>query len=296
MAEQDAGGSPAGGTATGGTAGAGSATDAGAQGAGTKGSAGSSDYTAKLAAGGDFAVREAVNQQSRADRAEDRARKAEEWLGSLSRFRDQGVTGDAVAEYVAKTSKWTNDPELMKRIEAWEKTGRFQNGRDDPDSFEDDLGNESGLSNEEAARIKALEGETARVSSQLARSELSNHLEEVFGHLELEPERKKDVIEKMQAQVMGWANDPNGRDAIARLSGPGGLKTVKALVFTELDPKEIVAASRGAELREKQRLRDHETDSLSGIGTTGNEPPPEFKDAAEAFRFAAERVGKTFPE
>ena len=282
----------AGGTA--GTAGPGQGSQPGQadEGAGSQGSPGSSDYLGQLRAGGDFAVREATAQQSRADKAEAKLTEQQTWFGQLDAWRTQGVSGDVIAQHLGRWTKISNDPALMKTIEAWESTGRLPGSSDLDDGEDLDEPDEGTRRRDE--RITANEGEVNRMAGIIAQDQVQKHTLSFFNEFAFGPDDQKAILDKLSAQVQTWTATPTGRQSIQALSGPGGEDTIRALALAAMPSKKIAEAAKAADLRVQEKVRGLATDGPSGLATTGEEPPPEFKGAnaaLDAFRWAGDQLG-----
>lgn len=268
----------------------GTGTDPGEQGARTGGSEGSQDYLGRIRGDADFAEREVRNQQSRADRAEAELRKHDSWLGKLRMYRDQGLGGDALFEHLERYAGWTSDQKLMHMIERYQQGGH----RGEPDMDEGGMDEEDEPQRQLRARFSEHDNELAGMSEILAQRAVTDHLDRLFGEYPFSPEKRKAIGEAIQKQVGSWSKDSAGRQSIRRLATPDGYETISALALSRVSREDIEHAIDQSRSLRKQRLQGLETDSPSGLGTKGDEAPPEFKGvnrALQAYQWFGERHG-----
>lgn len=255
----------------------------------------SSDYEARLRAGGDFALTEAKNQQSRADRAEGQVRELSQRIGSLEGYFDKGYDGNALASSLGTLETMLNHPQMGELVRSFVQTGTVSSGPRTGRSEE--LDDDDVLMTEEERKIQALEseiqdirGQLGQQGSTLGQQALTRHLESVAADLHLSGPKLEEVKAKLATTIQGWSTrGAAGRDALRNLQGADGTKTVRMLALDALGPDGLRELVRADLLRENQIRGDLSTDGPSAGMPGGGEPVPEFESAIDALRAAKSR-------
>jgi hypothetical protein len=263
------------------------ATDAGAEasaGDGAASESGSANYEQRLFNGGQFAVDQNKAYQSTADKAlagkksaEDETTKLVESMGQSKELIEQ-FGGDIVAQAVRNYINLRSSDELGKTIQSFETTGQLSKQR----------GNEQGADEDEyqtpeEIKIKALEARCDALSQgqsdrdvSVGRQQLKEHMATVFGELGLTEADKDSMESKTVKQFETWGASDVGRSAIKSMEGPGGLDTVRGMMYTHLSPDALRAAASNVDLQRQQGLDALATDGRPATYSRGTEAPPSF--------------------
>jgi len=150
----------------------------------------------------------------------------------------------------------------------------------------------------EEIKIEALERQLNSAEQRIGQAELGSgqqvlqqHLGEIRKELDIEPDVWARVEKKMAKQIVQWNSSAAGQQSIRGLGGQDGYTTVRALVYADLSPDEIAKGVNNAALRKSNQLGGLSTGGPSGSASMGNEPPPVFDTAKDAFDWAKAHPG-----
>lgn len=250
---------------------------------------GSTDYVGRIRSDPDFAEREALAHQSRADSAEAKLKTLGEWTGDLEKFKAQ-YTGSELAQFVDQYAAALNEPVLREAIQTFHATGKVkisQQGSNDTPADEDEYKSPEQIEIDTLKqKLATLEPRIAQQEAGVGQAVLKDHLVKIFGELELAPEVRDRVDKKLEGQLRTWAGSENGLETIRGLMTPNGHETVRALVYGSLTQKEIHEGVMNHALRTGNKLDALSTGGPSGEASSGQEPPPEFASAFKAMEWA----------
>jgi len=237
---------------------------------------GSGDYLERIRTDPEFAAREVVNHQSRADKADAERKALQEWRAALG----DGYANDtpdairrALDDYVAMRE----DEKVMAAIE------RARGSSSTTTSVTDDTDDE--YLSDEAREIKQLKATVASLESRLGQTEFSDgqqalntHMEQIRKDWGLPDEVFQKGSEATAAKIVAWKTRGGeaGRQAIESLKGPNGREVVEGIMIPAIGRKGLLQALDDRDRRSAERLSGLATDVPSGHASSGREPPPKF--------------------
>lgn len=239
------------------------------------------DYHARLRAGGDWTVQETISQQKRADDAERQLRETRQQLGKLGEVLKGGSwNGDQIADHLTTWQTLRSDPSRSAAIDAIVRGQVPQATVPSPQQDDDYVDPEVKALRQELAAIKGQVQEHTTFAGQQA---LSRNLDHVAAQWQLSPDQVEKVKGTLAQTITGWAGQPDGERAIRALMSPSGQETVEILAYKALGGFNGLMKVAEANLLRTHDLRhDMATDSPSGMAPRETPPPPVYKTTAEA--------------
>ena len=261
----------------------------GGVGSGANGDAGASpsgaDYEGRVRAGGDWSVAEVKNQQRRADQATEELRQLKSWVGTLSVYQQQGLTGDVLAQHL------DGYLDILAKPQGQQMIRKLQSGQVDSQPAPDDtyLTDEEKEIRSLKENVSRLEGRLAGQDASIGQQALLRHVGKVASEWNLSDTDRGAVADYLTQQVQTWSRQgETGLTAIRNLSSPEGWKTVEMLAIQKLGRERLSENLKAQLLRDQKTRSGLSTDSPSGIVPQSAAPPPVIQSTLEALRYARE--------
>ena len=253
-----------------------------------------SDYLARVQSDPSFARTEVTKHQSRADQAEASIRAQSEWFGELSRYKEQGFSGNDIASHLTNYSKVLADPRLGAVVNDFLKTGevsfRGHNNKSQGSAMNDEeeyLTDEQKEIRQLKAELSSIKGEISQNVAYSGQQALRGHFEKIASEMGLSGERFERVKKSLMEQVRAWSGAGDvGKSAIANLQTPQGEETVRVLMQKALPWNEVLEIAGEQYLRQKRARGELTTEGPSSLASSGTEPPPLHQSALDALAYA----------
>lgn len=237
----------------------------------------------------DFAWDEYRKVQSHASQQEAKVQKvaslvnAAELLGN----GDASVGSQQLLGLVDKAYRIDSDPAIKARVDG------ILNGTAPAEPTGDEYVDPDEEIRSLRQTVQELQNRTQSNEGEVLRTKVDRGFESYFRNnpfgTVLTAEERNELVDHVQSQVTGWLSNPNTRSAATGFND----KTVGTIATAWLEGKDgklAELAGRMSQQKERQR-QGFSTEVPSSVPSGAARDPSEFKDAAEAFRYAKERWG-----
>jgi hypothetical protein len=257
----------------------------------------SQDYLGQIRVGGDFAVQEVRQHQSRADKMEAENRRLVEFAGGangpIGELVTQGLEPATIKTVVDNYLRMRNDPQSQDMILGFEQTGTMPNRSSAaPDDADEYLSDEQKEIRELRTTVQRLEHGQAGLTQSTGTAALQAHLER-FASANFLNLEEMDVVKKgMDKQVRQWSSNEPGLKLLRDIQTPEAYDTVDAVAWKFVPQAVRFELGDRKRLHDRRRVEGYRTDSPPDTTTTGTEPPATVTGALNAIRFAKANPGK----
>jgi hypothetical protein len=238
----------------------------------------------------EFAAAEVRKHQGRADRAETQHRELLTVLGGegsrLIQYAKQ-VGGDGLATYLEQYNGLISNDQMKAIITNYQATGQvYGSGPEVGDVSEEYMTPDEKRLKTLEERNAHLEGRLNALTSSSVTAAWQGHLEGVAKEYYLTDAEFGEVKAGLEGQARQWGTNEQGRQLLQSLQDPNSYTTVEALALKHVPKEVLFAMGERKRLHDRKQVEGFATDGPPDSSTTGQEPPPEFKDALSALKAA----------
>lgn len=242
---------------------------------------GEDEFTAKVRAGGDFAVQQVKAAQRELSRKQAR-------LGGFEEIAERVGNAEVVKGHLQRLARISTNPQLLALVEQYEQTGQLPNAllkngaEEKPTEYEDPWDQSI---KPVAGKVSALEAELTALRAERGVEKVRGYFKDFFDEFSLDPEDQKDLTAAMTQQVQEWTKTPDGRRALDVMNP----RTFRSLALDKLTKEQL----RSAVLREEEARRQQRSAAATDVparGATGKDRP-QAPNPAAAFEQICRELG-----
>ena len=196
---------------------------------------------------------------------------------------------DGLAKYLEQYNGLISNEQMKTVITSFQATGQVPGGR--PTSLGEDEGEEYQTPDEKRfktleSRNAMLEGRLNALTSSSGTAALQGHLERFAKEYYLTDAEFAEAKTGLESQARQWGTNDQGRQLLQSLQDPNQYSTVEALALKHVPKTALFEMGERKRLHDRKQVEGFTTDGPPDSSTTGQEPPPEFKDALSALKAA----------